>query len=163
MQLGINPENRGVKWNGCLIVRKRVKMNAATFINMNYTAVIAAGLIYFLIGTIWYSSPRALGGVWMRLNYFSLDVNSQTKKLLGISILSTVTAAFVLSCLITVFNASSMLMGLSLGILGAVGFMGSTVGMSYMFVGREVKLKFVDAGYHLVSYMTMGLLLSFWR
>jgi len=49
-----------------------------------------------------------------------------------------------------------------LGLLVGTCFAGSSIGINFLFSGKPTKLIFIDAGYHVVQFTLMGLVLGFW-
>lgn len=137
-------------------------MPASILSEINYAAVLIAGMVYYFLGYIWYS-PKKLGNIWLQLNYLKIDGKKNHTLLLILALLSTLTASFILSYFVYLSGASSLMSGAAVGILSAVGIMATTIGVSFISEEKQIKLLIVDTGYHLIGFMVMGMIISVWR
>jgi hypothetical protein len=137
-------------------------MPAAILSQINYTAVLTAGIIYFILGTLWYK-PKKLGKIWLQLNYLKTDGKNNNSILMLLALISTLTASFILSYFIYLSGAKNIMSGAAVGILTAVGIMATTIGFSFISEEKQIKLVIADTGYHLMGFMVMGIIISVWR
>lgn len=137
-------------------------MPAAIVSQINYTAVLIAGMVYYFLGYLWYS-PKKLGNIWLQLNYIKIDGKKNHSLLLLLAMISTLTASFILSYFIYLAGASGLVAGAAIGILASIGIMATTVGVSFISEERQIKLLIIDTGYHLIGFMVMGMIISVWR
>lgn len=136
-------------------------MTAGIFLNLNYTAVILAGFVYFLLSLLWYT-PKNFRRIWIRFNFMNPDNPAATNKIISMALLSTVLASLILAFFIKATGAQTAVAGMGIGTLAGLAVMASTTGMSFMIVGRELKFCLADTGYHLTGFMLMGMILSMW-
>ena len=137
-------------------------MPASIISEINYSAVLVAGIVYYFLGCIWYN-PKELGNIWLQLNYLKIDGKKNYSLLLLLSLISTLTASFILSYFIYLAGANSFISGAAIGILSAIGIMTTTVGFSFASEEKQIKLVLADTGYHLISFMIMGMIISVWK
>ncbi len=137
-------------------------MPVSIITEINYLAVLFSAVLYFSVGLVWYS-PKKLGLVWSQLNYLKVDNEKNTSTLLGMAFLSTLTASFILSYFVYLAKASSLVAGSAIGILTGFAVVTMTVGFSFVSTERQIKMYLADAGYHLIGFMLMGMILSVWR
>ncbi|MCU7497442.1 MAG: DUF1761 domain-containing protein [Ignavibacteria bacterium] len=129
---------------------------------IDYPAVFMAACAYFVLGAVWYT-PKTFGKKWLQMNYIKSNDKKTTSKVLTIAFLSTLTAALILDYFICFAKTSTVTGGMWIGILLSVFILALTVGVSFIFEEKKVKLQFIDAGYHLIGFMSMGFILTYWR
>lgn len=129
---------------------------------IDYMAVFFAASIYFVLGAAWYT-PKHFGNKWLQLNYIKNDGKKEASKIFTIAFISTLTAALILEYFICLANAKTVTYGMWIGILVSAATLILTVGVSFVFEERRIKLQFSDAGYHLMGFMAMGIILTYWR
>lgn len=126
---------------------------------MNLLGILLAALSMFLIGGLWYA-PAFLGKVWARAGGFDLDAMAQGNKVqrFGLSFLLAVIMAGALAGFVPPGSGPGA--GALAGLLAGVGWVAPAFGMTYTFEQRSFALWAVDAGYHVVSLVVMGLILG---
>lgn len=131
-------------------------------VSINFVAVVAAALSMFLIGGLWYS-PALFGKAWLRAIGKDESFLSTGNKgvIFG--------GAFVLS-LIMAFNLAgfvsgyeSWTWGLLGGTLAGFGWVAMAMGVIYLFERRSLKLWLINAGYLVLSFVVMGMILGLWK
>ncbi len=131
--------------------------------NVNIGAVLAAGVVNFVIGGLWYS-PALFYKPWMRANGFTEeDVRRGSPAVIfGVS--------FVF-CLIMAANLAAFLAGpettvswaVTAGLLAGLGWAALGLGVIALFERRPWSYIFINGGYLTVSFAAMGLVLGLWR
>jgi hypothetical protein len=129
--------------------------------SINYFAVIVAALSAFLIGGIWYSVLFAKP--WMKENGFTeedLRKGNMGKIFGGAFILS-----FIISFVLVLFlgperNAA---IGATAGFMAGLFWVATAFGITYLFERKSLKLFLINAGYHVITFTLMGLILGMWR
>lgn len=130
---------------------------------INWLAVIAAALSTFLLGGVWYS-PALFGNAWMRENGFTEE---QLKKrnmarIFGFSFVW----GLIMSVNLAMFlndPATDLSWGASAGFLAGFGWVAMAIFVLGLFEGRSTRLMLINAGYFIVSFVIMGLILGAWR
>ena len=126
-------------------------------------AVVVAALSAFLVGGIWYS-PLAFARPWMAANGFteeSLRERGGTARIFGVAFVLVLVASVNLAFFLGAEDTTAT-WGASAGALTAL-WIASAFGVTYLFERKPMKLFFIDAGYHVVSFPLMGLILGAWR
>ena len=128
--------------------------------DLNWLAVIGAALAGFVIGGLWYGP--LFGKVWQReagLSDADLQ-NANMPLIFGTTFLLNLLAAFILAHVLVTFGRPGL--SLSVQIAGGIGlaFIATSVGVNYLFARKSLKLFVIDAGYWVVIYSVMGLVLS---
>ena len=129
---------------------------------INFWAVIAAALSMFVMGGLWYS-PALFGKAWAKENGFTEDfVKGGNKlKIFGGSFLLSLIMAFNLAGFVSGYQDWTW--GLLGGCLAGFGWLAMGLGVLYLFERRSLKLFLINAGYFVVSFLVMGLILGFWK
>ena len=133
---------------------------------INLIAVVACTIAYFILGSVWYS-PVLFGKTWMELQKIDPEKMNASKSRLPIMLSVT----FVLSLIITFSigfiivrtGLDTLLGSVKLGLLCALGFVCTTLGITFMFEGRPFKLFLIDAGYHTCGILLASVVLTLWR
>ncbi|KJY86132.1 DUF1761 domain-containing protein [Pseudoalteromonas piscicida] len=129
-----------------------------SFEALNLWAIILAALSSFMLGGIWYS-PMLFQKAWMEgCGLTELDLQTSDPKM-------TFGVAFLLSLLSAVFMA--VMLDLSLSLLAATGvglgvgvfFVACSLGISYIFEQRPMKLFLVNGGYHVLQFTLIAFVL----
>jgi hypothetical protein len=126
-------------------------------------SVVAAALAMFALGSVWYS-PLLFAALWAR----EAGVNAQTKpdrngmlRMFGGTGLMLLLSAGVLDCILANWSpGQGMLHGLAIGFLGGL-LAAATTAIHYLFEKKSPKLFLINAGYDVLGFCLMGLVLSF--
>lgn len=129
---------------------------------INYLAVVVAALSSFVIGGIWYS-PILFAKSWMVENGFTEE------SLKGANQGMIFGGSFILA-LIMAFNLAAFLQGppdlawgVTAGALAGIGWVACSLGVTYLFERKSMKLFLINAGYHAITFMIMGGILGIWK
>jgi MFS family permease len=135
---------------------------------INWLAVIAAVLVGFPIGFLWYGP--LFGKQWMAsvgLDEEKIEENSNMVKVFGVTlvfefIMATCLALFFFGDPATadMITASS---GAFYGFLTGFGWVAMAIGVSAMFEQRSFTYVAIVGGYWVVIFTLMGLILGAWR
>ena len=130
---------------------------------VNFWAIILAAFSYLIIGSLWYS-PLLFGKLWIQLLGFT-DEDFKTSKrmwmILTMSFLSAAIAAYVIAAVLG--PRSSAGFGAIVGAVIAICWISMSKLYNVLFENQSVKLFLVHAGFDLVTYMTMGAIVGYWR
>ncbi len=129
---------------------------------INYLAVLAAGVVAWIVGGVWYSRP-VLGLRWMNLAGVSEEQTQQgaiVNFIVGLilAILTALFLAFVLQAL----GASTVLDGIVGGLLVWLGFLAIPAFLGVVYEKRPVALYALNQGYYFVGFLLMGIILAVW-
>jgi hypothetical protein len=135
---------------------------------VNWLGVIAAWFVAFIIAFNWFSG-KAFYPVWMRSMGKQPgeghDANKGMATIFGLTILSGIFQAFVLSViLIAVSKANAGNVDLVTG--GGIGFLAgcaiATAALGhFLFAGRTMKTWVIEFGNDILNWTAMGIVLSF--
>ena len=126
---------------------------------VNLLAVGAAALSTFLIGGLWYS-PVLFAKPWMALNGFTEEdlKSANMLRTFGISFLCSVIIAFNLAAFLG--SESDLAFDIAAGFATGFGWVAMSMGMVYTFERKPLKLWLINAGYHVVAYTVMGVIIG---
>lgn len=130
--------------------------------SLNYFAIFVAALSTFLIGGLWYS-PVLFSNAWMKENGFTEE------DLKGANMALIFGSSFVLE-LIIAFNlaaflgeSSDIVWGITAGALAGIGWVAASMGITYLFERKSMKLFLINAGFHMLAFIVMGAILGVWK
>jgi hypothetical protein len=129
---------------------------------VNYLAIVAAGLAAFVLGGLWYS-PALFGKSWQRevgLSDEELKRGSMAR-IFGIALLLSLIAAFVFALFLG--PRPPMALGLGAGFAAGLCWVASSFGINYLFARRSLKLFLIDGGFHTLQFTATGLILALWH
>lgn len=129
--------------------------------SINYFAVVVLALSAFIIGGVWYSVLFAK--VWMVENGFDEDAlkNSNMTKIFGGSFILSLIISFVLALFLG--SERDAVMGATAVFLAGLFWVATAMGITYLFERKSLKLFCINAGYHVITFTIVGLLLGLWK
>lgn len=135
--------------------------HASALASVNWLAVIAAAAATFVLGGLWYG-PLA-GKVWMRASGMTEERARQGNMALtfGLSFAMQLVAAAVLAMFIG--PGANVRFGLMAGLAVGVCWVATSLGVIYLFEQRPVAHWAVNAGYMVLAFAIMGVILGAWR
>jgi len=131
-------------------------------VSINFFAVFAAAISMFMIGGMWYS-PLLFGKQWLQAlgKDESFLKSGNMGKIFGGSFLLALIMAFNLAGFVSGYE--SWTWGLIGGVLAGLGWVAMSLGIIYLFERRSMKLFLINAGYIVVSFTLMGIILGVWK
>ena len=127
---------------------------------IHWLAVIVAGVSGFAVGGIWYG-PLFLKP-WLRAEGKTKEQmgGGHPAMVFGLAFLCNLFSALILDHTLGTYGDPDL--SLSVMITGgvALGFVIPAYGVNYLFAGRKLELFAIDAGYWLVTYLVMGVVLD---
>ena len=133
----------------------------------NILTILVAVVASQIVGAIWYSETFGFGKKWMALVGIT-DQMKQTnifkKKMIRgmvIGIVCAFATSYVFFILIDDFILFNTLQAVLLAVFVWLGFSGSALAMNYAYNPRlTLRLFLIDAGHHLLSLISMAVVLS---
>lgn len=134
---------------------------------INYWAVLVAGVAGFFLGGLWYS-PVLFENAWMQANGYAPEQVRQIQTTLGAvgfgtALLSYLAIAFVFALLVTALGIDSVIGGIAIGALLWFGFVATTGLAVNLFSDRPVGAWLIDTGFQLLLLTVTGIILALWR
>ncbi len=128
---------------------------------VNWLAVLAATVVAFLLGGLWYSKAL-FGNAWLQEVGLTEEAikNSNMFKTFGGTIVLQLIAAVAMSALLGM--GSSWQAGLHTGLWIGLFWVATAYGVTYLFEQRSLRLFLINAGYYVVLYALMGTIIGAW-
>ncbi len=129
---------------------------------MNYLIVFVAAVSTFMIGGLWYS-PIMFLKIWSKVSADEpkSEEGRHPVKVYGLSFLFSLIAAIALFNILGPKPALQEAIKTSL--LIGVCFVATSIGINYQFSHKSIVLWLIDAGYHCVQFLAMGLIFGLWQ
>jgi len=134
---------------------------STAFSQIHWLAVIVATVAAFVIGGLWYSKIL-FGNAWAaELKAGEPGMPSGNSVLIfGSSFLLNLLASIVMAMFLG--KSATLISGLMAGLFVGIAWVGTAFGTSYLFSRKSMKLFLIDAGYYVVYYAVMGLIIGAW-
>lgn len=132
--------------------------------DINYYAVLVAAVFSMILGAVWYSQI-GYGQEWLKLTSPRPEGGTRISKgrLYLVAFLLALFMALVLAYLADVLRINTAREGLQLGTTMFFAFIATTTLTDYLFAGRSLKLYLINAGFHFVELIVMGIIIGVWR
>ena len=132
-----------------------------TLESINYFAVLVAALSAFIIGGLWYSV--LFEKAWMKENGF--DQEKLKKENMGIIFGGSFIFSLIISFVLVLFLGPERdaVFGTMAGLMAGLLWVATAMGITYLFERKSLKLFLINAGYHVVTFTIMGLILGAWK
>ena len=129
---------------------------------VNYLAIVAAGIAAFVLGGLWYS-PVLFGKTWQREVGLSDEAlkRGNMAQIFGTALILSLIAAFVFALFLG--PRPPMAHGLGAGFAAGLCWVASSFGINYLFARRSLKLFLIDGGFHTLQFTAIGLILALWH
>jgi hypothetical protein len=132
--------------------------------DVNWLAILAAGIINMIVGSLWYS-PLLFLKPWMATlpKKDKENKNVNMGKIYGIMFVGALVMAYVMAMFTKVSNTTMIDTGALLGFWIWLGFVVPVQLGGVLFEERPWKWFAITAGYYLVVLILIGALLSVWK
>ena len=126
---------------------------------VNWVAVIVATISAFILGAAWYSKAL-FGKAWMQEVGLTEEAvnNANMPMTFGGTFLLQLLAAVALSAFLG--EGSNWQEGLHTGLWIGVFWVATAYGVTYLFEQRPLRLWLINAGYYVVLYAAMGVIIA---
>jgi hypothetical protein len=127
---------------------------------LNWLAVLVAALSGFVIGSLWYGP--LFQKPWMRLTGMTKEKGAQANMAVtfgGAYVLNLVAA---IGIALLLGDRGGWASGMHAGAFAGFFFVGTALGVIYLFEQRPLGLWCINAGYQVVNFAAMGAVLGAW-
>ena len=138
-------------------------MNTEIFSNLNWLAILAGGVAYFILGAIWYSF--LFKNAWIKFSGVNVNDPNGKKGMAQIMIISLflmIICSFGLALFLSKIGATSWLSGAKAGLIAGLCFSATGICISYLYEKRPLGLHLINAGYNIAGCVIAGIILSVW-
>ena len=127
----------------------------AMMTGMWWLSILAATVVAFVIGGIWYS-PAVFGPQWIFLNGFT--ERELSRRSMGRVFGLTFVLALVMTVNLAMFLGPSPSLGfcIAAGAAAGIGWSAAGLGIIYLFEGRPFRLWLINGGYQAVTLAAIG-------
>lgn len=137
-------------------------MNLSTSITeINWLAVSAVTVLSFMLGAFWHSVLFKKGWSEDSGSKYSSDNHGNPAVIFGLSAVLHIIAVIGLAMFIG--SSASAIEGLLKGFFVSMVWIATSIGVTYIFVGRTFRLFLIDAGFYVVFLSLAGLILGAWH
>ena len=130
------------------------------FAEINWLAVAAVTILSFILGALWHSVLFKKGWSEDSNSIYNSENHGNPAKIFGFAGLSHLVAVIALAMFIG--SSSTAVEGLLKGFLVSIVWVSTSIGVTYLFVGRTFRLFLIDAGFYVVFLSLGGLILGAW-
>ena len=127
--------------------------------DINFWGVLCATVASFVLGGLWYSK-LLFGTVWNREAGIDEAAAAHPAKVFGLAFVFTLIIAIALSWLLGPYP--SLIEGIRTGLVVGVGFVACSFGVNYQFSQKSGKLLSIDAGFYIMQFLIMSIILGIW-
>jgi len=129
------------------------------FGQINYWAVLAATIATMILGFLWYS-PVLFGNAWVKERGIKMeDIQGGGPVTYVLTAATALVGALALALLLTAAGGPAVGSGLTVGLLIGISI-SVKIGMNYLFENKTLRLYLITIGYHLATYLMMGLIIG---
>lgn len=129
---------------------------------LNWWAVIAATVVSFLLGALWYS-PVMFGNAWMREHKLQKEnLGGGAAKAMILTLLATFVSALGVDFVFSHVGVTSVLAGTKWGLGIGVAFVAMAMLSDSLFARQSLTLYLIQAGYRVICLGIMGAIISWW-
>lgn len=136
------------------------------YAEFNWWAILVSALSSIALGFAWFSIPgisRAwLAGVGKTMEQVKADKKGQQRAYAGTAV-GALVLAIGMAILVSHAFSTTWSDGILLGLVAGLCFVATTLGATFLFEGKPLKLYLIDAGFHVVELAIMGVILSVWQ
>lgn len=128
---------------------------------INWFAVLVSTAAVFAIGGLWYSKAM-FGSAWMQ--EIGLSEQAMENSNMPLTFGGTFCLQFVAATGLAAYlgSDSNWIYGLYSGLLIALLWIATSFGINYLFEQRSLRLYLINAGYNVVLFAVMGIILGSW-
>ncbi|HEX7247256.1 MAG TPA: DUF1761 domain-containing protein [Actinomycetota bacterium] len=142
-------------------------MTFDTWTELNWLAVIAAALAYFVIGAVWYAPP-VFGAMWMAAGGMTREQTEEGPgaAIFAVPLVGSLLSAVAIGMLAVASGTDTLSEGVVLGFVVAIGFALAISLVTATFESTKPNPMLwgaVNAGYHVVGSLVAGAIIGAWR
>lgn len=130
---------------------------------VNWLAVVAAALATFVLGGLWYGP--LFGKIWMDASEITEEKirGSNMPFIFGVAFAMQVVAASVLALFLGPEETLAFAPAVAAAVAVGVAWVAPAFAVAYLFERRPLAHFMVNAGYNVVAFTVMGLIIAGWR
>lgn len=136
------------------------------FGQINYWAVLVSGIVYWLIGMLWFST--IIGKSWSEeIKKHGIKISKPTSRKMAVKSIWTfvfnLIVAFGVAILVNSLGIHTIGSAIGLGLVLAICFAAAVMVTSYLWESRSFKLSFYDIFYPFAGIIISSIIIASWR
>jgi hypothetical protein len=133
-------------------------------VDVNYLAILVAGIANMIVGGLWYS-PVLFAKPWMALNNMTEESmkNAKPGPLYAQAFVASLVMYYVLAHIIHYTNAATAMDGAKTAFWVWLGFITTVQFTANLFSPKKIGAYFIDTGYQFVTTIVAGVILAVWK
>lgn len=141
-------------------------MDTTIFLNIDWLAVLVAGLAYFALGALWYSK-FLFAGSWIKLSGVNVNDPNAKKGMAQIMLTSFVMMIICsLGLALILFKIGAQggwMTGAKVGLIAGLCFSATGISISYLYEKKPFGLQLINGGYNTIGCIIAGIILAVWQ
>lgn len=129
-----------------------------------HLAVWIASIVFFVLGAIWYTVMQApwLAGIGKTMDEIA-NAHGASPIPYVVGFVAILVMCYTLAWLMQRLHAATLVAGLRLGAIVAIGFIAATLALNYGFEARSVMLWLINSVYVVVGLALAGAIIGGWK
>ncbi|GAC1392190.1 MAG: DUF1761 domain-containing protein [Vulcanimicrobiaceae bacterium] len=128
---------------------------------INHLAVIAAAVVYFLFGYIWYS--LLFGGMWRSLEGMTATSSMPAPSILIGTFVLGLIIAYIMAIALGKAADNTAAEGMQFGLFMSIGLVATAMLIMSLNEGKPMALWAINAGYFVIGITIMGAIIGGWK
>ena len=140
-------------------------MGTEIFSNLNWLAILVAGVAYFMLGGLWYSK-MLFGKAWIKhsnINMNDPNVKKGVGQIMFASFLLMLVATFGLALLLSKVELSNWMSGAKVGLIAGLCFSATSICITFLYEKRPMALHLINAVFHIAGCILASIILALWK
>lgn len=133
------------------------------FGELNWLAVIVAGLAYYALGAVWYTNVLFGRQYRTALGLDPDEPGQPDPMLLGVNLVGWFLASLALALVVVGVDANSFVDGVVVGLVVSIGMVATHQVVNAMYDSRSSALVRIHVPYTIIGFVLMGAILAMWR
>lgn len=131
------------------------------FSDINWLAVVVAVVASFVVGSLWYGA-LLFQKPWMQASGMTFEKGKQGNMPLIFGGTAVLNLLIAVAIALLAGPHAGWKMGLHTGLFSALFFVATSLGVTYLFEQRPLKLWLINTGYQVVIFAAMGAIIGGW-
>ncbi len=133
---------------------------------MNYWAILVAALVFWALGSVWFSvlfkKPWQNGMAKLGIKTHKPNPSEMQKKFVA-SFLLNIVQVWGIAVLVSSLEIMTVHPAICLGLLVGVCFAGASMACKSLWGNHGLKLTLIDVGYPIVGFIISAIILALWQ
>jgi len=126
---------------------------------INWLAILVITILSFMLGAMWHSK-LLFGKAWTEDSKTKYNSDLHGNPLIVFALSAVLHIIAIIGLSIFIGSNSSAIDGLMIGFIVSTVWISTSIGVTYIFVGRSFRLFLIDAGFYVLFLSLAGLILG---